>query len=106
MGRGIWWERKVPSTGMPSTRAGQVQPLGEQKTIMGQRGRSVSPFSRALTWMRWISRIDQSTAAAILWCICSGLPPSTKRGVQPQPLKKSSASSRVMRAKTEGLAIL
>ena len=37
---GTWCERNVPSTGRPSTTFGPVQPLGERKTIIGQRGRA------------------------------------------------------------------
>ena len=38
--KGTWCERKVPSTGLPSTVLGPVQPLGVTSTIIGQRGRS------------------------------------------------------------------
>lgn len=56
--------------------------------------------------MRLISRIAQSSAAAICWCIAMGSSPSTKRGSQPQPQKKLSTSPWLMREKMVGLAIL
>ena len=56
--------------------------------------------------MRLISRIAQSSAAAICWCIAMGSSPSTKRGSQPQPRKKLSTSPWLMREKMVGLAIL
>ena len=40
---GTWCDRKVPSTCMPSTTFGPVQPFGELSTIIGQRGRSMLP---------------------------------------------------------------
>ena len=43
MEMGTWWARKQSSTGLPSTSLGPVQPLGERNTIMGQRGRVLSP---------------------------------------------------------------
>ena len=80
--------------------------MGVRRTIMGQAGRLSSPVVRAWAWMRWISRMAQSRAAAMVWCICSGSLPSTKRGSQPQPRKKLSTSSWLMREKMVGLAIL
>ena len=61
--------------------SGQVQPLGERRTIMGQRGRALKPSRRASAWMRWISATTASSVAAISWCIASGSWPSTKYGV-------------------------
>jgi len=106
MEMGTWWARKQSSTGFPSTSLGPVQPLGERNTIMGQRGRVVSPVVRACCWMRLISRMAQSRVAAICWCIFSGSLPSTKRGSQPQPRKNCSTSSWEIREKMVGLAIL
>jgi hypothetical protein len=41
---------------LPSISLGHVQPLGERRTIMGQRGPSAEPFWRAPVWMRSIRR--------------------------------------------------
>ena len=90
----------------PSTSLGPVQPLGVRRTIIGQAGRLSSPVVRAWAWMRWISRMAQSRAAAMVWCICSGSLPSTKRGSQPQPRKKLSSSLWGMRERMVGLWIL
>ena len=38
-GTGTWWARQKSSTWWPSTIFGPVQPLGERRTIIGQRGR-------------------------------------------------------------------
>ena len=46
-----------PRPGLPSISLGPVQPFGVRSTIIGQRGRSVTPSSRA---RRWISRISSS----------------------------------------------
>ena len=51
---GTWCERQVPSTGLPSTSFGPVQPFGVRRTIIGQRGRPGVPPLRARS--RWISR--------------------------------------------------
>ena len=40
--------RQKFSTLCPSTSLGPVHPFGDRKTIIGQRGRVASPFSRAL----------------------------------------------------------
>ncbi len=45
----------MPSTWTPSTFAGPVQPFGERRTIIGQRGRPVAPSPRAPRWISWIS---------------------------------------------------
>ena len=63
-GSGTWWARQVPSTGCPSTSCGPVQPLGVRSTIMGQRGRSVTPSLRARRWMAAIRSSALSMAAA------------------------------------------
>ena len=55
---GTWCARHVPSTGSPSTTLGPVQPFGVRSTIIGQRGRVVSPPPRARCW---IARISPST---------------------------------------------
>ncbi len=65
----------------PSTSLGPVQPFGGAPDDHGPgMGRLSSPVVRAWAWMRWISRMAQSRAAAMVWCICSGSLPSTKRG--------------------------
>ena len=40
---GTWCDRNVPSTGRPSMNFGPVHPLSDRRTIIGQRGRVVSP---------------------------------------------------------------
>ncbi len=45
---GTWCARKVPSTCRPSTTFGPVQPLGDLRTIIGQRGRVGSLFSPSI----------------------------------------------------------
>src|SRR5208282_3128475 len=72
--------RYVPSTGRPSTTLGPVQPLGVLRTIIGQRGRSVTPRSRASDWIRRISAMTLSSVSAIKGCIASGSCPSTNIG--------------------------
>ena len=62
---GTWCARQKPSTLWPSTSLGPVQPLGLRNTIIGQRGRSVLPPSRASRWMRLISEMTWSKVAAI-----------------------------------------
>ena len=49
---GTWWARQKSSTLCPSTSFGPVQPFGERSTIIGQRGRAVSPVERACCLMR------------------------------------------------------
>ena len=56
-----------------------VQPLGVTRTIIGQRGRSVFPPSRAAAWIAAISSTTSSSTAAISWCITAGSSP-TNRG--------------------------
>ena len=51
---GTWCERQVPSTGLPSTSCGPVQPFGVRSTIIGQRGRVAG--RRRSRASRWISR--------------------------------------------------
>ena len=42
----------MPSTGLPSTSFGPVQPFGVRSTIIGQRGRLASPApERAVRWI-------------------------------------------------------
>ena len=48
---GTWWARNVPSTGLPSTSFGPVQPFGVRRTIAGQRGRSRKPWARVSSWI-------------------------------------------------------
>ena len=43
--------RAVPAIGVPSTTSGPVQPFGVRRMIIGQRGRSVTPWSRASCWI-------------------------------------------------------
>ena len=62
---GTWWERNVPSVGLPSTTVGPVQPFGERRMIIGQRGRSLKPLLRASRWMRRISATTVSSVVAI-----------------------------------------
>ena len=45
---GTWCERHVPSTGLPSTSFGPVQPFGVRRTSIGQWGRSTVSPRRAL----------------------------------------------------------
>ena len=80
---GTWCERQLPSTCLPSMVFGPVQPLGVRSTIIGQRGRSVAPPSRADFWIRVISSITASIVAASCWWTSSGSSPSTKYGVWP-----------------------
>ena len=68
----------MPSLGFPSTIFGPVQPLGVRRTIIGHRGRSVTPPSRAAIWIAWISSITASRVAASSWCTVAGSSPSTK----------------------------
>ena len=72
----------------PSTIFGPVHPLGDLRTIIGQRGRVASPCRARSFWIAWICPIASSTAAAIRRCISSGSSPSTKSGVQPHPLEE------------------
>jgi hypothetical protein len=44
---GTWCARQYPSHFLPSISCGQVQPFGVRSTIIGQRGRVVTPFARA-----------------------------------------------------------
>ena len=55
-----------------------VQPLGDRRTIIGQRGRVASFLSRALFWIFRISSMAVSKVVAISSCIFSGSSPSTK----------------------------
>ncbi len=80
---GTWCDRHVPSTGLPSTSFGPVQPLGVLNTIIGHRGRSVTPPSRAAFWIAWISSITVSIVAASCWWTLAGSSPSTKYGLWP-----------------------
>jgi hypothetical protein len=73
---------------------------------MGHRGRPDRRAHRASIWIAWISAITSSSIPAIFWCISPGSSPSTNRGDQPYPTKRSSSSSRLIRASTAGLAIL
>jgi hypothetical protein len=57
--------------------------LGVRSTIIGQRGRVLSPASRATRWMRAISSRTWSSVPAIAWCMGSGSSPETKYGSQP-----------------------
>ena len=41
---GTWCERQLPSTGLPSTSFGPVQPFGVRSTIIGQVGRDAHAF--------------------------------------------------------------
>ena len=75
---GTWWARNVPSTGRPSTTFGPVQPLGDFKTIIGQRGRVRSPDARAFRWISRICSTAVSSVVAMAWCISCGSWPSTK----------------------------
>ena len=75
---GTWWERQLFSAGWPSISAGQVQPLGERRIIMGQRGRLISRFNPAWRLISRISPITFSITLAMRWCISSGSSPSTK----------------------------
>ena len=69
---GTWWARQKPSTLWPSTSSGPVQPLGERRTIIGQRAVDVAlPLARALLWMARISSTHCSSVAAIAWCMLS-----------------------------------
>ena len=75
---GTWCERQEPSARLPSITFGQVQPLGERRTIIGQRGRSATPFfARGLLNAPNLVECP-SSAAAISWCIFAGSWPSTK----------------------------
>ena len=76
--KGTWCERHEPSTLWPLISLGPVQPLGERSTIIGQRGRSALPESRAFFWIARISATMVSSVAAIFWCISAGSAPSTK----------------------------
>ena len=78
---GTWCERQEPSTLRPPISFGPVQPFGARKTIMGQRGRSAFPLSRAFFQMPRISATIASSVAAIFWCIVSGSDPSTNQGL-------------------------
>ena len=51
---GTWCERHESSARLPSISFGHVQPLGERRIIIGQRGRSTLPLplARAAFWMR------------------------------------------------------
>ena len=75
---GTWCERKLPSTGLPSTSLGPVQPLGLRRTIMGHWGRWRNPPERHSSWMVRMSRSASSSVAAMSWCMVSGTSPSTK----------------------------
>ena len=80
---GTWCERHVPSIGSPSTSFGPVQPFGERRTIIGQRGRSVAPPSRAARWISAIRSSASSSAPAKRRCAsaCSSSGPiETKSG--------------------------
>jgi hypothetical protein len=52
--------------------------LGELRTIIGQRGRSVAPPDRASRWICLIWATAWSSVAAMSKCIFSGSSPSTK----------------------------
>ncbi|CAO0833287.1 hypothetical protein SMICM17S_00683 [Streptomyces microflavus] len=76
-------ERQVPSTGSPSTSFGPVQPLGVRSTIMGERGRSVAPSSRAARWNAAIRSTAVSIAATIARWTVAGSSPVTYSGSWP-----------------------
>ena len=63
--------------------SGPVQPFGERKMIIGQRGRTVVPLRRASDWMRLISSMAWLSVAAIAWCMLIGSEPSTSSGSHP-----------------------
>jgi hypothetical protein len=65
---GTWCERFVPSVSLPSTIFGPVQPFGERKIIIGQRGRALNPLVRASRWMRRRSATTTSSVAARAAC--------------------------------------
>ena len=62
---GTWCERQVPSTGLPSTSFGPVQPLGVRRMIIGQRGRTAVAGARRACWIAAISSRTASSVAAI-----------------------------------------
>ena len=68
--------------GSPSTSFGPVQPFGDLKTTMGQRGRVLSFLSRALACIFLMLSITVSKACAMSWCMVSGSSPATKYGSQ------------------------
>ena len=55
----------MPSIRRPSTIFGPVQPLGEARTIIGQRGRADLLLTRASRWMARICSTAVSSAAAM-----------------------------------------
>ena len=77
---GTWWDRQLPSAGLPSTVLGPVQPFGLRSTIIGQRGRAWAPSARAACWISAIAPNALSIAAAIAWCLGSGSEPATTIG--------------------------
>ena len=72
MDSGTWWERNVPSFGLPSTIFGPVQPFGEFSTIIGHAGRAQLPCSRAADWICRICSTTVSSVETIARCIGSG----------------------------------
>gem|GEM_PF-6296848 len=99
---GTWCDRKVPSTGTPSTLPGPVHPLGLRRMTTGQRARSGLRAAR----MAAMRSKAASRVAAIAWCMLSGSEPSTSSGSYPRPEKNATSSARGIRASTVGLLIL
>ena len=79
---GTWWARNEPSTFLPSTSFGPVQPFGVRSTIIGQAGFSSVVPERAWPWIRPISSQASSNAAAI-WTSTPSSSPETSSGLQP-----------------------
>ena len=77
---GTWCERNDPSAGRPSTSFGPVQPFGVRSTIIGQRGRSVTPRSRAarLDLADLVEHLVERRGHQLVHLV--GVEPSTKRG--------------------------
>ena len=103
---GTWCARQVPSTGLPSTNFGPVQPFGVRITSIGHIGRVASFLSRAFFWIVRTSATISSITAAMPLCMVIGSSPSRKYGLYPYPLNRLSNSSWLIRASTVGFAIL
>ena len=86
--------------------SGPVQPFGERRMSIGQRGRSVTPPVRAADWMAAISSAIRSSVAAISRCIVVRVVARdhVRRVAVAAHQVRSSVSG--MRARTVGLAIL